>query len=82
VSRSVLNGAGDETPPGLLAISAASVVKGASGVQRYAEAQETDGTAAETQEATGNTNFDLNRRAGPRPYRRGGDWRRGKVEML
>src|ERR1700682_5314312 len=28
-------------------------------------------------ETTGNPNFDLNRRASPRPYRRGGGWRRG-----
>ena len=33
-------------------------------------------------EATGNTNLDLNRRASLRPYRRGGDWKRGMVEML
>jgi hypothetical protein len=33
-------------------------------------------------ESTGNTNFDLNRRASLRPYRRGGGWKRGMVEIL
>jgi hypothetical protein len=33
-------------------------------------------------ETTGNTNFDLNRRASPRPYRRGGGWKRGRAEMV
>jgi hypothetical protein len=33
-------------------------------------------------EPTGNTNFDLNRRASPRPYRCGGGWKRGMVEMV
>jgi len=33
-------------------------------------------------EPTGNTNFDLNRRASPRPYRRGGGWKRGMAEMV
>src|ERR1700682_2805577 len=28
-------------------------------------------------ETTGTANFDINRRASPRPYRRGGGWRRG-----
>src|SRR6516225_6616849 len=33
-------------------------------------------------EPTGNTNFGLNRRASPRPYLRGGGWKRGMAEMV
>jgi hypothetical protein len=33
-------------------------------------------------ETTGNTNFDLNRRASSRPYRRLGSWKRGMVGIL